>query len=679
MSYTKHNFSEGDLLYAYQLNEMEDQISRSVEKESGKGLSTNDFTDELKQKLDNLNNQIYSLTDSDKQDIAADVLASLGDNTLPSTLPSYWKTYCDNKKAKIDSLDFALGRHGVSFYFVSDIHWSHNYKKSPEIINYLNSITTNDRITIMGGDTVVGHGSKSDKLNDIIGWKEATRGMKVVNLLGNHDFNTSDQPSSTWETNRITEDELYRFQHGSDENFVNFVENEDVETVQAKKYKENYGYMDNESQKARFIFLDSNAVHIPNWSDRNLAISSVQIAWLKDRIIELKAGWSVLIFIHIAYGGSGYYNIGNQLKTALDSIYDSVNATIVGVFCGHCHTSNSIKTEKGYVFVATTTDARNGEVESENLPATAGTTTEQCFDGYFVNLKTGVIKILRLGAGDTAKDRQITFNVKNGSGGSTEPEEQQDSGDDPIDVVDEEGWSAINFTWGKGGIMSLGVSSGSSNSTCSMVNPVPSTSKKLEFKIRNEYVNDYRFQALIFKNGTYKEYTATENLKSITVDGGETTGAAGYAFAISRVDGSVINKDLANSVVVYREVSSEDIPTAGWTDWNNINYTWGAGGIKSWGASSGSSNSTCSMIVPLPSASSYPMQFKIADEYKEDYRFQGIMKGASHSYTEYPKDNPITELEIDANNVYQFAISRIDGSVIDKNIANTIVLYREYK
>ena len=241
-------------------------------------------------------------------------------------------------------------------------------------------------------------------------WVEETRDLNTVNLVGNHDYNTSDQPSSTWEANRIKEGEFYRI---CDEYLEKVVKYDSTDNVEAGKYSEIFGYSDNNSQRMRYIFLDSTCVHIPNWSDSNLAISNDQIQWLKDRITELESGWSVVVFIHIMFGGGtesspALHNIGNQVIAAIDSVYDSAAATVVGVVRGHTHYTGSIITSKGYPVISSTNDGRK-DVIYDSITSTQGTTTEQAFDIYFVNTKARTIKTIRIGAGDTSKDRIINY------------------------------------------------------------------------------------------------------------------------------------------------------------------------------------------------------------------------------------------------------------------------------
>lgn len=322
-------------------------------------------------------------------------------------IPSYWKTYLDEKLSTIKSDYLSLEGNGVAFSFVTDTHWSDNQKKSPLIINYLQSkagITD----CIFGGDVITAHGERLNKLTEIYDFMDAMRNVSPYVVVGNHDYNTSDQTTSQQsyltDPNLISPGEFYRICNVPKEDVVHY-----VKTTVSGKFDEYFGYKDNDNQKVRYVFLDSGAVHIPNWADTNLRISDTQINWMKDRVTELPSGWTVVVFTHIffqSYTGT-VHGIGTQIETALDSIYDTANATIACVICGHVHSSVSKTSEKGYPIIATTTDSA-GQINREDLTYTAGTTTEQAFDIYYINTNLRTIKVCRIGAGDTTKDR--TFN-----------------------------------------------------------------------------------------------------------------------------------------------------------------------------------------------------------------------------------------------------------------------------
>lgn len=323
-------------------------------------------------------------------------------------LPSYWKTYLDTKLSSIKNDYLSLGGNGVAFSFVTDTHWEDNEQKSPLVIRYIQE-NTGIEDCIFGGDVVTAYGTRTNKIAEIYGFMGAMKSVSPYVLVGNHDYNTSDQATSesTYLTdpNLISPGEFYRICNVPKERVVHYTR---VEV--SGQFDEYFGYVDNDSQKVRYIFLDSGAVYKPNWADTNLRLSDAQVNWMKDRITELPVGWSVIVFTHIFFqpGNSvTTHGIGTQIQTALDSIYDTANATIVGVICGHVHKSASITSVKGYPIIATTTDSA-GQSNGESLTYTPGTTTEQAFDLFFINTSSRTIKVTRIGAGDTEKDR--TFN-----------------------------------------------------------------------------------------------------------------------------------------------------------------------------------------------------------------------------------------------------------------------------
>lgn len=311
-------------------------------------------------------------------------------------LPSYWVDYFETKQTELTESDMDLGFGGVSFAFVTDVHINTNNKVSPSVIKYILTHTNIDTV-ICGGDIITDYNTKENAVEELQWWSENTKSLKVINLHGNHDGNSNNQ---TDQTQIISDAEFYGLMCRQSEGIVNW-ENGTL-----------YGYKDNAEQNVRFIFLDTGA---PD----SAVISDSQITWMQKRVSELETGWTVVVFAHQFWTGTYTTTAtltiddnGTKILNGLDSIYDSVNATIACVICGHCHRDYNMISEKGYPVIATTCDAswtNASNYDPDNPTRTAGTTTEQCFDLYYINTESRTINTIRIGAGNTDSNRSFTY------------------------------------------------------------------------------------------------------------------------------------------------------------------------------------------------------------------------------------------------------------------------------
>lgn len=323
-----------------------------------------------------------------------------------SELPSYWQSYLDSKMASINDEDTNIGLNGCAFAFVTDTHVEDNAMYSPKLIKYINEHTS-IKDTYFGGDAIKGYRStKLAGLADLYTWRNATDKLKIANVLGNHDYNGNLQTNADA---IISESDFYSVMCRPQESFVRYG------TGHA------YGYIDNESQKIRIILLNTEGQNQVGQNPDTVPMNTSQIDWMKDRINELEAGWSVIVVCHRMFTFDWAHNYitydvtGTQIKTALDSIYDTCNAEIVCVISGHTHDDMARQSSKGYWIIATTTDAykqtnydgtlweQSGVVHSVR---TSGTTTEQAFDLFFINTLSKTIKAIRIGYGS---DRSFNY------------------------------------------------------------------------------------------------------------------------------------------------------------------------------------------------------------------------------------------------------------------------------
>lgn len=305
-----------------------------------------------------------------------------------SDLPLYWRNYLDTKLSQIQLCDAEIGFNGDSFVFITDSHQPSNAGYSPRIVQEIVKNTAVKKV-VFGGDCV-----NSPTHDQGIGlfskWRNGFSGIDASFIMGNHEQMYTDPDNG----------ELYGI----------FMRNKENENVYATEKL--YGYTDNDAQKIRYIFLDS--------SKGTTSFDSTQIAWMKERISELSNGWSVVIFTHYYYnvtrdGWHGesifVHDVGTAINTAIGDIINSINAKIIAVICGHCHTDYSTASEYGYPIISTTCDSYVQQITFNDPPEitrTLGTITEQAFDVIHINKDTKTITYTRIGAG--SETRTFTYN-----------------------------------------------------------------------------------------------------------------------------------------------------------------------------------------------------------------------------------------------------------------------------
>lgn len=309
---------------------------------------------------------------TDLQDALGEISDQIADK---DTLPDYYTDYMAERIETINDKDCLIGGHGDSFVFITDTHLERNSMKSPALIKEIIG-NTSVRFVINGGDTLDDDPTQSEALARFRQWRKMMQGVEEYRIMGNHDLNGSGQ--SVAEA-KLTEDHWYGTMVKPFEHRVN---------TGGKPYY----CIDNQSQKIRYICL----------SYRNNEAD--QRAWVKERLTELETGWSVLVIPHYLFGSTTdvIHQHGQYLINDINSVYDSMNATLIGILAGHTHADYSTtEATKGYHLIATTCDTRDGS------PAkTKGTVTEQAFDVIHIDTANRKMYATRIGAGE---DRQWSY------------------------------------------------------------------------------------------------------------------------------------------------------------------------------------------------------------------------------------------------------------------------------
>ncbi len=368
--------------------EVNENAKLFVIKEEGKGLSSNDFTDEYKEKLDNID------------DTLEDVIANI------DGIPDYWldTTQPNNLIQGANSIRQAMesaGRNKSAFLFYTDAHWGYGSGMSPKLLKYLGKHTAINK-TIFGGDFCNTYTAGTSKTMDE--WMEVMREYKLAirdipnhhSVVGNHDKDVT----------AINNDKaLYSFL---------FAPEETNDIVRGGDF---FYYIDDKNEKTRYFYLDTG-----------LKIDlDKQLSFLINELKTVPSGWHIIVVSHIwfSYYDSNEPTVGEvseniQKFTDLFRAYnerESGNVTIDTTtlsynftscegkveFCigGHTHV-DFLTVSNGIPIILCRTDSRHLR-DASSFPYTEGTTTESAVSGIVADYDARKVKIVRVGRGNSSE------------------------------------------------------------------------------------------------------------------------------------------------------------------------------------------------------------------------------------------------------------------------------------
>ena len=306
-------------------------------------------------------------------------------------VPSYWDIPIVEKEAVINSNNCDIGGHGDSFIFITDYHANTSNKVSPALMYHILKHTSVTKI-FFGGDITDGGSlpTPQSAIDAIREFADLCNPLDLITVRGNHDC----EPSAGQTTNQIPDAAFY-----------------DVMIRPIEKMTDTNGrlyyYIDNESEKIRYIIMDSGGLNNP--------LDSTQLNWLKARLTELESGWTVFVFQHIiGEGDANQHKIivstrGQYTIDAINEVLPNMDATFGAVIAGHAHNDYVDTTTASYPIIYTTCDSGGANASAydwDNPIRTAGTTSECAFDVFSVDTTNKTIKLTRIGAGS---NRSITY------------------------------------------------------------------------------------------------------------------------------------------------------------------------------------------------------------------------------------------------------------------------------
>ena len=319
------------------------------------------------------------------------------ENKIADPLPSYYTTeWLNNHYSAIREQAQVL--HGISFAFVTDLHFPSNALNSKYLLkNILDNTTV--PFVLCGGDFPGAYGTQENLLatmKQLIDYQNTIGKDRFFSTRGNHDF--SIRTSSTENTG-------YTAPVAKTYNAIMRNSEFAISSIQAGKF---YYYIDIPAQKTRIFMLcscDTQSSETTPWGI-NYNVSQKQIDWLLEKMQE-KDGWYYIFVSHIpadpaigSYSSSQdeLHNIMLALKnkTAYGNVdFSNSNNIAVCHITGHNHRNQS-NVDNNFLSISTTCDAYYSD---DGDGAKKGTLTEHAIDVFTIDYDSGIIQTHRVGRG----------------------------------------------------------------------------------------------------------------------------------------------------------------------------------------------------------------------------------------------------------------------------------------
>ena len=318
--------------------------------------------------------------------------------TAPSkdSVPEYWNDPLATAIETIQNHEEVTDAQGDSFVFITDTHWEKNAKHSSLLIKSIMDKTNVNKV-FFGGDVLTLSPTQAAALAIGREYYRSYGDIPVYSALGNHDVNNNE---STYGSEAyLTYPQVYSYMFKKIESRVKDMPK--IGDTNGDVNRNMYYYLDNETQKIRYIFLNNARARI----------GTVQKTWFQNIMNACPSGWTIIIFAHIYWSGISDGNpvvvtYGSDISDAIDEVYDTMAASVAALIVGHCHFDYSITTTKGYPVIATTTDCYYLSDTELSPTMTLGTDTEQAFDVFSIDTKNKKIYADRIGAGTS---REFTY------------------------------------------------------------------------------------------------------------------------------------------------------------------------------------------------------------------------------------------------------------------------------
>ena len=332
-----------------------------------------------------------------------------------SGFPSYYDSYIADK---VDTINSDAPLNGLSFVFITDLHFKNNQLHSLGLIDYIIKHTATD-IVLSGGDYTQAYGTQTD-----IDYAKAVTFQYAKALFphwfsirGNHDYTiktAADTASGITESDKATYHAIVR--SAADWRYSVPTPVNDILNTQYNIYKNYNWVLTNEQAKLKIIGLcDYNTTNINTYYGIGRFFTNAYASYFCQLLQECD-GYNIIVLTHAALVDELGDGSTNRLTDALNAYasktsisfgsfsfdFSAATGKIICCLSGHHHADQSAVVN-GVLHIGTTCDAL---YQDDGYGRTAGTTSEQAFDVFTIDIDNKTIKATRIGGGS---DREWVY------------------------------------------------------------------------------------------------------------------------------------------------------------------------------------------------------------------------------------------------------------------------------
>lgn len=293
----------------------------------------------------------------------------------------------------------------MTYVFFTDAHWGRNQKHSPAIIKHIVDYTPIN-LVLFGGDVNTNHTKTIQETINIgnqFHYAFSFLGSKLYCLFGNHDDNSTGQPSLT--ERHLSEEQVYAYLQSQMTNV---------------HYWDYYNFLfDDSVSRTRFICMDTGRLYIKDY--RGAIVKTAKFAI--ESLSAVPDGWHIVAASHI-WTNLKSFETGEMKESAyvrpiieilenynmrekstfkyggeiLDYDFTHAGATIEYCIGGHTHCDGVVMSEKGLPLIIITCDGQQ-EVAGR-APFKTGTVDEQCVTIVVNDYRDRKVQIYHIGRGN---------------------------------------------------------------------------------------------------------------------------------------------------------------------------------------------------------------------------------------------------------------------------------------